>query len=101
MQEKTLERKLREAVKKLGGRALKFSSPYYTGMPDRLILLPGGKVCFAEIKTTGKKLNDRQEAVLADLQKMGFLVTVIDDQPSLDWFLMKLKEVMPDEVHTL
>ena len=44
--EKVIERKLRDGVKKLGGGAqcLKFESPGTSGVPDRLILLPGGRV---------------------------------------------------------
>lgn len=55
MNEKLLERKLREEVKKLGGIALKFTSPFYTGMPDRIILMPGAKTRFVELKSPGKK----------------------------------------------
>jgi hypothetical protein len=84
MNEKLLERKLCAAVKRLGGRALKFTSPYYTGMPDRIMLLPDGRVCFAEIKTTGKKPTRRQKAVIADLQELGFRVFVVDDLDTLD-----------------
>lgn len=84
MNEKLIDRKLCEAVKKLGGLAVKLWSPTFTGMPDRLILLPGGKVCFAEFKSTGKVLKPRQKIVIALLQKLGFTVFVIDDQPGLD-----------------
>ena len=55
MNEKLLEKKLREEVKKLGGLALKFTSSTYTGMPDRIVLMPKGKVYFVELKTTGQK----------------------------------------------
>ena len=55
MNEKLIERKLREGVKALGGLALKFSSPYHRGVPDRIVLMPGGRMYFVELKTTGKK----------------------------------------------
>lgn len=53
--EKEIEEKLRLSVKEHGGIALKFTSPGFDGMPDRLILLPNGKMAFAELKSLGKK----------------------------------------------
>ncbi len=44
MLEKMIEQKLRNEVKALGGRAYKFVSPGNDGVPDRLVVLPGGKV---------------------------------------------------------
>ena len=55
MLEKDIESKLKNKVKKLGGRAYKFVSPGNSGIPDRLIILPGGKVGFAELKRPGRK----------------------------------------------
>ena len=78
MLEKTIEKKLREAVKKAGGIALKFVSPSYAGMPDRLILFPDGKVAFAELKAPGKKPRALQEARHKLLRSLGFRVYVID-----------------------
>ena len=91
MNEKLIEKKLREGVKKLGGIALKFSSQSYTGMPDRIILMPGGKTRFAELKTTGKKATAIQERNLEMLSGMGFEACVVDDQESLDLLLTDIK----------
>ena len=55
MREKTIEQKFREAVRNAGGLALKFTSPGWDGMPDRLALLPGGRMAFVEVKAPGKK----------------------------------------------
>lgn len=55
MREKQIEQKLVQAVRKIDGMCLKFVSPNFDGMPDRLILLPGGKIAFAELKSPGKK----------------------------------------------
>lgn len=81
--EKLLERKLREAVKLKGGIALKFFSYTFTGLPDRIILMPQGRCYFAELKTTGKKLEPRQKVVKTFLEKLNFTVFVIDDEASL------------------
>jgi hypothetical protein len=50
MMEKSIEQKLVAKVKKLGGICPKFISPGYDGMPDRLVLLPKGKIGFVEVK---------------------------------------------------
>lgn len=91
MNEKLIEKKLREGVKKLGGIALKFSSQSYTGMPDRIILMPGGKTSFAEIKTTGKTATPMQAMNLEMLNQMGYDARLIDDQQSLDSLLSDLR----------
>lgn len=90
MNEKIIERKLREAVKSRGGLALKWASPFYTGMPDRIVFMPGGKIFFAEIKSTGKKLSPNQQVRIRELQQLGFDVSVLDDQLPLDNFLKKI-----------
>lgn len=55
MREKVIERKLVQAVKSAGGVAPKFVSPGFDGMPDRIVLLPGGHLGFVEVKATGEK----------------------------------------------
>lgn len=90
MNEKLIERKLRESVKKLGGLALKFSSPYHRGMPDRIILMPENRIAFAELKTTGKKPTELQKKAIAELRAMGFKAEVIDSQEGLNKFLEEI-----------
>lgn len=78
MNEKFIEQKLATAVKSKGGIALKFVSPYYAGMPDRLILMPGGMMAFAELKAPGMKPRALQVARHEMLRRLGFRVYVID-----------------------
>lgn len=78
MREKLIEQKLVQAVRKKGGLCLKFVSPNFDGMPDRLILLPSGKIAFAELKAPGKKARPLQIARHKTLMKLGFRVYVID-----------------------
>jgi len=87
MNEKLLEKKLREGVKKLGGLALKFTSQTYTGMPDRIVLMPFNKTYWVEIKSTGKKLEPKQIAAFIKLAKLGSIVNVIDCEEDLTAFL--------------
>lgn len=90
MNEKALEKKLQQKVKSLGGMALKFSSIYFTGMPDRIVLMPKGKTWFVELKSTGGKTTARQDLVIADLRKLDFPVFIIDSFESLTEFLNEI-----------
>lgn len=79
MREKTIERKLAAAVKKMGGISPKFVSPGLDGMPDRLVLLPGGRLAFVEVKAPGKKPRPLQMVRHELLKRLGFAVYVLDD----------------------
>ena len=76
--ERAIERKLALAVKAAGGTALKFTSPGMAGVPDRLLLFPGGKIAFTEVKAPGKKPRALQLANHRTLAKLGFKVFVLD-----------------------
>ena len=78
MREKQIEQKLVHAVRKSGGMCLKFVSPNFDGMPDRLILLPSGKIAFAELKAPGKKPRPLQIARHKVLMGLGFRVYIVD-----------------------
>jgi hypothetical protein len=80
MREKQLEQKLVKAVKEVGGLALKFASPGYDGVPDRLLLLPGGKMAFVEVKAPGAKPRPLQRKRHETLRSLGFKVHVLDDE---------------------
>ena len=78
MREKTIEAMLVKAVKNMGGLAPKFISPGLDGVPDRLVLLPGGKLAFIELKAPGKELRPLQVRRKRQLEALGFLVYCID-----------------------
>ena len=78
MKEKTIEKKLILATKNMGGIALKFISPGLDGMPDRIVLLPGGRMGFVEVKAPGKVPRPLQEARHRMLRMLGFRVYVLD-----------------------
>lgn len=90
--EKTVEEYLRRRVKEAGGLALKFVSPGWTGVPDRIILMPGARVYFAETKDTGKEPRPRQKRVHKILRELGFKVYVPDSRTSVD---AMMREVAP------
>lgn len=92
MREKYIEQKLVQAVKSMGGIAPKFTSPGFDGMPDRLILLPNGKIAFAELKAPGKKPRPLQEARHNLLRRLGFKVYVIDGAEQIGSVLDEIGE---------
>jgi hypothetical protein len=88
--EKLLEKKTVSLVKLAGGLAVKLVAVSFTGLPDRLILLPRGRVCFIEFKSTGKKLSSRQVIVKTYLESIGFTVYIIDTDEALNCFKMEM-----------
>ena len=74
MRETVVETRLRKAVERAGGRCLKWVCPGHTGVPDRIILMPGGRVYFAETKAPGEKERARQKYVQRKLRELGFKV---------------------------
>ena len=84
MKETEIEKKLVRKVKAKGGIAPKFVSPSYAGMPDRLVLLPGGVFAFAELKAPGMKPRPLQVARHRMLRDLGFKVYVIDGTEQIE-----------------
>ena len=78
MREQTVESKLVKAVKAKGGLTPKFVSPGFDGVPDRLALLPGGKIAFIELKAEGKTFRPLQVRRKRQLEALGFSVYCID-----------------------
>ena len=83
MQEKTLEKRFVTAVKTMGGIAPKLTSPGFDGIPDRLVLLPNGKVGFVELKATGKKPRPIQLSRIKLLRRLGFKAYILDDEKEI------------------
>jgi hypothetical protein len=87
MLEKEIEQRLVEAAKRVGGLALKFVSPGYDGMPDRILLLPGGRISFVEVKAPGMKPRPLQQRRHELLVGFGFKVYVVDDGEQIEQIL--------------
>lgn len=79
MREKQIEQKLVQAAKDMGGIAPKFVSPSFDGMPDRIVLLPGGHIGFVEVKAPGEKPLPLQLSRHRLLRRLGFKVYVLDN----------------------
>jgi len=82
--EQEIELQLARAVKNMGGRAVKFMSPGFDGMPDRLVLLPDGKCGFVEVKAPGKKPRALQVVRHEMLKEWGFKVYVLDAKEQIE-----------------
>ena len=91
MTEKYIEKKLVAAVKDMGGIALKFVSPGVDGVPDRIVLLPMGRIAFVECKATGKKMRPLQNKRKKQLEALGFLVYCLDDIEQIGGILSEIQ----------
>lgn len=90
MIEKYIEKKLVAAVKKMGGIAPKFVSPGLNGMPDRIVLLPMGRIAFVELKAPGKMMRPLQLRRKRQLEELGFLVYCVDSVEKIDEVLKEM-----------
>ena len=91
MREKTIEFKLTRAVEKIGGMCPKFVSPGTDGMPDRIVLLPGCRIGFVEVKAPGKEPRPLQVKRHRQLRALGFLVFVLDDPKQIPGIIEAIK----------
>ena len=91
MREKAIEAKLVQTVKSTGGLAPKFTSPGFDGVPDRLVLLPGGKLAFIELKAPGKVLRPLQVRRKSQLESLGFSVYCIDRPEEIGGILSEIQ----------
>lgn len=85
--EKDIEKKLRTMVENHGGLCLKWVCPGWSGVPDRIILLPGGRIMFVELKRPkGGKVSPMQQWWARKLRSLGFWVTFLHDAGDLATF---------------
>ena len=87
MREKQIERKLVDAVKAADGICPKLVSPGTDGMPDRMVLLPKGRIGFVEVKAPGGTPRPLQTHRHRQLRALGFPVFVLDDSERIPWIL--------------
>ena len=90
MREKVIEQKLVKAVKAAGGIAPKLVSPGFDGMPDRMVLMPGGRTGFVEVKAPGEKPRPLQTSRHRLLRRLGFRVYVLDNAEQIESILWEI-----------
>lgn len=71
MKESEIENILVTEIRKAGGRTYKWVSPGNSGVPDRIVLLPAGKIIFVELKTDSGKLSAQQKIQINRIQSLG------------------------------
>lgn len=90
--ESEIERRLGMEIKRLGGLYYKFTSPNLPGVPDRIVIMPGGRIIFVELKTETGRLANIQKWVISEMQARGADVRVIKGWPEAQAFLAELKQ---------
>ena len=87
MRENVIERALVDEVKRRGGMAFKFNSMGCNGVPDRLVLLPGRKIAFIEVKAPGEVMRPLQKRRKRQIEVLGFPVYCLDNQEGIEVIL--------------
>ena len=99
MREKQIEQKLVKTVRAAGGICPKLVSPGTDGMPDRLVLLPGGHIAFAEVKAPGMKPRLLQVRRHEQLRALGFQVFILDDPERIPGMIREIGGNHGDDDH--
>lgn len=90
--EKEIDQHLVSQVRsELHGRCIKMSPQGQAGWPDRLIILPGGKAAFAELKCKGGVVSKIQRERIKELKAMGFEAWIIWSKDDVDFYISYLK----------
>ncbi|MFC5468430.1 VRR-NUC domain-containing protein [Cohnella suwonensis] len=91
MRESQLERRLVREVERIGGIAPKWVSPGNNGVPDRIVILPGGRTLYVEMKAPGKQLEPLQAHWARKLLGMGHRHYKIDSDEDIDRFIDEVR----------
>ena len=101
IREKDIEDYLRNRIREIGGKAYKWVSPGNSGVPDRLVFLPNGRIIPIELKAPGREPTQLQLKKHAELKSLGVEVYVIDTKEKVDGFIEYCKECIDkNEIHT-
>ena len=98
MRETEIEEQFKKKVREYGGRAYKFVSPGNAGVPDRLVVLPGGKIGFVELKAPGKTSRKDQQFQQRILEDLGCYVAVVDNTDIIDQVIREITEHTTDDI---
>lgn len=90
--ERDIEQKLRKKIESLGGWCLKWVCPGWSGVPDRIILLPRARIYFVETKTKGGELSALQKKWRKWLTGLGFSYSVVWNETDLAAFLAYIEK---------
>lgn len=85
--ENQVESYLHKRVVEAGGKSYKWVSPNMAGVPDRIVIMPGGRVYLVEVKAIDGKLSPVQKRRLAELERLGAKVYVLYGTEEVDQFM--------------
>jgi hypothetical protein len=92
VREVSIESYLKKAVEKTGGLCLKLSPANYVGIPDRLVILPGGVIVFVELKRPrGGIIAPMQERWRDMLVRLGCRHAFVNTREGVDSLMEKLR----------
>ncbi|SDJ76520.1 VRR-NUC domain-containing protein [Salimicrobium halophilum] len=94
MRERDVEKHLKTNIEKRNGWCVKFESPGLSGVPDRICMLPGGRLYFVEVKRPGQKLRKLQEKRKKQFENLGQHVYAVSSKEEVDEFM---RRVIDDE----
>lgn len=92
MKESSIENYLKNQVGKLGGLCLKFISPGQGGVPDRIVILPGGRIVFVELKTRYGTTSRLQEYVGGKLRTLACDVRTVRGRDQAEELVKELRD---------
>ncbi len=90
MLERDVEEYLKSRVEKLGGKCLKWVCPGETGVPDRVVMIPGGQIYLVELKKPTGRLSARQKLFKKEAAAMKIPVWTLWDKSEVDYFITKI-----------
>lgn len=89
--ERDIETRLKSRVEELGGKCVKFASATETGIPDRIVIMPRGRIAFVELKRPkGGSLSEIQKYQIAKLRALGCEVYVLRNYKDIEGFLARM-----------
>lgn len=92
--ENRVEQLLCSGVKELGGKTFKFISPGMAGVPDRIVIMPGGIVHFVELKSDDGRPSRQQKRRISQLGKLGVTALVLRGRDEVLRYIDNLRELM-------
>lgn len=95
MRESELERRFRRLTMQAGGKAYKFVSPGNDGVPDRIVILPGGRIGFVELKRPGEVPRKLQQFQLGELERLGCYTAVVDSMEQAEAVISEIQKQSP------
>jgi hypothetical protein len=88
VRENAIERQLRERVEALGGECIKVTVIGRRGFFDRLVVLPGGRVIFVEVKRPrGGRTTTHQMLWHSRFDLLGLAIAVVKNSADIDALL--------------